>query len=175
MQLERVSERLRSSCGEDKLALLIFPEGTLVTGNTRPKSLAHAEKLGSTSSLLPLIPSLTSLQSPISSTPSYHAQPDYFSRPPSRSSLSSATNSGLQTPHPRPHPPLPLPHRPHPRLPGYLPLALPRRPLQPLHLVQERPTPLYPLPPPHLGRQDRRTDWRLGERGRRNRGGEGRV
>lgn len=32
---------------DEPQALLIFPEGTLVTGNTRPKSLAFAEKLGS--------------------------------------------------------------------------------------------------------------------------------
>jgi lysocardiolipin and lysophospholipid acyltransferase len=48
-QLEKVSERCRAGRGDGKLALLIFPEGTLVTGNTRPISAKFAAKLGGTS------------------------------------------------------------------------------------------------------------------------------
>lgn len=46
-KLQQVGNRLSDpQVGEDRLALMLFPEGTLVTGNTRPKSAAFAKKLG---------------------------------------------------------------------------------------------------------------------------------
>lgn len=45
-QLTEVTEDLNSIGDEAKLALLVFPEGTLVTGNTRPISKKFADKLG---------------------------------------------------------------------------------------------------------------------------------
>lgn len=45
-QLKEVTEDLNFMGDEAKLALLVFPEGTLVTGNTRPISKKYADKLG---------------------------------------------------------------------------------------------------------------------------------
>ncbi|KAI5474612.1 lysocardiolipin and lysophospholipid acyltransferase [Pseudohyphozyma bogoriensis] len=60
-QLERVSRRLKGDVGEEKLALLIFPEGTILTDNTKPVSDKYAEKLGVPNFKYSLLPRSTGL------------------------------------------------------------------------------------------------------------------
>ncbi|ORY88240.1 acyltransferase-domain-containing protein [Leucosporidium creatinivorum] len=60
-QLKKVVRNLKRGGDDEKLALLVFPEGTLVTGNTRPKSLAFAEKSGVADLKHTLLPRSTGL------------------------------------------------------------------------------------------------------------------
>ncbi|KAM0752026.1 acyltransferase-domain-containing protein [Meredithblackwellia eburnea MCA 4105] len=61
-QLEVVAHGIEGASGDEKkLLLLIFPEGTLVTGNTRPLSKAFADKTGVTDLSHTLLPRSTGL------------------------------------------------------------------------------------------------------------------
>ncbi|KAK4057474.1 hypothetical protein OIO90_001543 [Microbotryomycetes sp. JL221] len=59
-QLKRIAEGSREH-SQDEMTLLIFPEGTIVTKNTRPKSLAFAEKMGLPDYEYTLLPRSTGL------------------------------------------------------------------------------------------------------------------
>ncbi|KAM0786828.1 hypothetical protein ACM66B_002257 [Microbotryomycetes sp. NB124-2] len=60
-QLQHISDGVSRSHASEKMTLLIFPEGTIVTGNTRPKSRAFADKTGIKDFEYTLLPRSTGL------------------------------------------------------------------------------------------------------------------
>ncbi len=60
-KLQYVGRELVKEGKDGRLALLLFPEGTLVTGNTRPKSRAFADKMGLDDLKYTLLPRSTGL------------------------------------------------------------------------------------------------------------------
>jgi len=60
-KLQHVGRDLTAEGSDGRLALLLFPEGTLVTGNTRPKSRAFADKQGLEDLKYTLLPRSTGL------------------------------------------------------------------------------------------------------------------
>ncbi|KAK4052735.1 hypothetical protein OIV83_002022 [Microbotryomycetes sp. JL201] len=60
-QLQHISAGVNRDSANETMTLLIFPEGTIVTNNTRPKSLAFAEKTGISDFDFTLLPRSTGL------------------------------------------------------------------------------------------------------------------